>query len=154
MASRMNRPLPKVPDAASRHGRHHHDRPTGSHMGTKSYEKIHPKELPIITLLSGPNISHIRDAIQFYCQQNLGEISAIFTEGIYRPPATANYTEEIITADTTGILRSQAIAKAKRNDIANENYEKTKPKLHGILSSMTARDLDEKNSGLPRRQSR
>jgi hypothetical protein len=86
----------------------------------KGYEKIQPKELPIITLMSGPNISHIRDAIQYYCQQNLGEISAIFVEGVYRPPATANFSEETITADTTGILRSQALAKAKRSDVANE----------------------------------
>jgi hypothetical protein len=71
----------------------------------KGYEKIHPKELPFITLLSGPNISHIRDAIQYYCQQNLSEISTIFVEGVYRPPATANFSAEMIRADTTGILR-------------------------------------------------
>ena len=68
--------------------------------GAKGYKKIYIAELPIIDLNSGPNISHIREAIIEYCQRELGSIAGIFIEGIYSPPATASYNVEEIKADS------------------------------------------------------
>ena len=139
MATRHHKPLHR-PSADGAKGARSPAQP----VGQKSYAKIHPKDLPIIDLLSGPNISHIRDAIQHHCQRELGDISAIFIDGHYKKPATATFDADAIAADSTGILKQQASARAKRADVDNDLYEKSKPKLHGLLSSMTTRELDEK----------
>lgn len=116
----------------------------GYEEGVKSYKKINIPELPIITLNSGPNIPQIRDAIIRYCQRELGSIASIFTEGKYRAPATAIFDYSEIEADKTGIKKDQALSKLKRIDADNDKYEKSKLKLHGILSGMTTREVDEK----------
>ena len=112
--------------------------------GTKGYKKIHISELPIIDVNSGPNISNIRDALIQYCQREIGPIAGIFTEGKYRLPATATWDAAAVSADATGVLKEQASAKLKRADIENEKYDQSKPKLHGVLSGMTTRDVDER----------
>jgi hypothetical protein len=121
-------------------------RPNVQIAGQKSFANIHPKDLPIIELNSGATISYVRDAIQYHFQKELGEISAIFTEGRYKTPATTVFSSAEIEADVTGILRQQAIAKAKRIDADNDHYEKSKLKLHGILSTMTTREVDERGT--------
>ena len=112
--------------------------------GAKGYKKIYITELPIIDLNSGPNISHIREAIIQYCQRELGSIAGIFIEGIYSPPATASYNVEEIKADSTGLKKEEASARIKRAESDNDKYEKDKIKLHGILSGMTTREVDER----------
>ena len=42
------------------------------------------------------------------------------------------------------MLKEQASAKLKRADIENEKYELSKPKLHGLLSGMTTREVDDR----------
>ena len=44
---------------------------TNHFPGAKGYKKIYITELPIIDLNSGPNISHIREAIIQYCHREL-----------------------------------------------------------------------------------
>ena len=112
--------------------------------GLKAYKKIHISELPIIELNSGPIISQIREALIQYCQRELGPIAGIFMEGSYRPPATALYNLEEIKADSTGLKKEEASSRIKRADIDNDTYEKAKIKLHGILSGMTSREVDER----------
>ena len=139
---------------ASKQPRHHHKVAKADHKGPgaapappagiKSYKKIFLPELPIIDINSGHNITMIRDALIQYCQRELGPISSIFTELKYKAPATATYDSAAVTADTSGVLKEQASSKLKRADIENEKYELSKPKLHGILSGMTTREVDER----------
>ena len=117
---------------------------TSNPGGAKSYKKIHLPELPTIDLNSGPNISHIREAITQYCQRELGPISNIFLEGKYRPPATAEFDPAEVEADRPGVKKEVASARLKRAEIENEKYEVSKGNLHGILSGMTSRELDER----------
>ena len=42
------------------------------------------------------------------------------------------------------MLKEQASAKLKRADIENEKYQLSKPKLHGLLSGMTTRKVDDR----------
>ena len=112
--------------------------------GIKSYKKIFLPELPIIDINSGHNISSIRDALIQYCQRELGPISSIFIDLKYKKPATATFDAAAVTADTSGVLKEQASAKLKRADIENEKYDLSKPKLHGLLSGMTTREVDER----------
>ena len=113
-------------------------------QGQKNYKKIYRPDLPIIDLNSGPNISHIREAITQYCQRELGPISNIFLEGRYRAPATATYDLVEIAADSSGLKKDQASTRIKRADADNDKYEKSKMKLHGVLSGMTTREVDDK----------
>ena len=76
--------------------------------------------------------------------REIGPIAGIFTEGKYKLPATANWDAAAVSADATGVLKEQASARMKRADIENEKYEYSKPKLHGVLSGMTTRDVDER----------
>ena len=62
----------------------------------------------------------------------------------YKAPATATLDTEAITADTTGVLKDQASARYKRADIENEKYELSKPRLHGLLSGMLTKEVDER----------
>ena len=57
---------------------------------------------------------------------------------------SATWDAAAVSADATGVLKEQASAKLKRADIENEKYEQSKPKLHGVLSGMTTRDVDER----------
>jgi Reverse transcriptase (RNA-dependent DNA polymerase) len=128
---------------------HGHSKPgegkdPGAPAGVKVYKKISIPELPIIGLNDGPNILHIRDALIHYCERELGLISGIFIEGKYKDPATVSYDPEKIAADKTGIAKDLVSAKIKRADADNDSYEKSKLKLHGILSGMTTREVDEK----------
>ena len=118
----------------------------GNTAGAKTYQKIAISGLPKIALNDGPNILHIRDALIQYCQRELGPISGIFLEGRYRSPATASYDPAEIEADKTGIKKDLASAKLKRADVENELYEKSKIKLHGLLSGMTTREVDDRIS--------
>jgi hypothetical protein len=136
---------------SSRHSKssHRDSKPSDSkdpgHLaGAKTYQKISIPGLPKIGLNDGPNILHIRDALIQYCQRELGPISGIFIEGKYKTPATAAYDPSEIEADKTGIKKDQVSARLKRADVENELYEKSKIKLHGILSGMTSREVDEK----------
>ena len=116
--------------------------------GAKGYKRIYITELPIIDLSSGPNISHIREAIIQYCHRELGSIAGIFIEGIYSPPATASYNVEEIKADNTGLKKEEASARIKLAESDNDKYEKDKIKPHGILSGMTTREVDERVQAL------
>ena len=113
-------------------------------VGVKSFKKIAIPELPTIGLNDGPNILHIRDALIQYCERELGHISEIFTDGKYKDPATVLYDPASIVADKTGIIKDQISLKMKRAEADNDRYEKSKLKLHGILSGMTTREVDEK----------
>ena len=112
--------------------------------GVKSFKKIAIPELPTIGLNDGPNILHIRDALIQYCERELGHISEIFTEGKYKDPAAVSYDPASILADKTGIIKDQISLRLKRAEADNDRYEKSKLKLHGILSGMTTREVDEK----------
>jgi hypothetical protein len=116
----------------------------GHLAGTKTYQKMSIPGLPKIGLNDGPNILHIRDALIQYCQRELGPISGIFLEGRYKAPATASYDRDAIIADKSGILKDQASTRIKRAEADNDLYEKSKIKLHGILSGMTSREVDDK----------
>ena len=139
---------------ASKQPRHHNKISKADHKGPgvapalpagiKGYKKIYPAELPVIDISSGHNITNIRDALIQYCQRELGPISSIFTELKYKAPATATFDAAAVTADTSGVLKEQASAKLKRADIENEKYELSKPKLHGLLSGMTTREVDDR----------
>ena len=139
---------------ASKQPRHHNKVAKADHKGPgvapalpagiKSYKKIYLPELPVIDINSGHNITSIRDALTQYCQRELGPISGIFTDLKYKAPATATFDAAAVTADTSGVLKEQASAKLKRADIENEKYELSKPKLHGLLSGMTTREVDER----------
>ena len=121
----------------------------GNTAGAKTYQKNIPAAisgLPKIALNDGPNILHIRDALIQYCQRELGPISGIFLEGKYRSPATASYDPAEIEADKTGIKEDLASVKLKRAEVENDLYEKSKIKLHGLLSGMTTREVDDRIS--------
>ena len=118
----------------------------GNTAGAKAYQKIAISGLPKIALKGRPNILHIRDALIQYCQRELGPISGIFLEGKYRSPTTASYDPAEIEAGKTGIMKDLASAKMKRAEVENELYEKSKIKLHGLLSGMTTREVDDRIS--------
>ena len=134
--------------------RHHRQRPrdakqdhkeaSGLPLGMKGYKKIFLPELPIIDLNSGSNISNIRDAIVQYCQREVGPISQMLIDGHYKAPATATFDAIEVAADPTGVRKDQAAARLKRADIENEKYELSKLKLHGILSGMCTRELEDR----------
>ena len=107
--------------------------------GVKSYKKIAIPELPVIGLNDGPNILHIRDALIQYCERELGTISGIFSDGKYKEPVTVLYDPATIEADKTGIVKDQISVRLKSAHEDNDRYEKSKLKLHGILSGMTTR---------------
>jgi hypothetical protein len=69
------------------HGRtskgHHSSVSTGQTGTGKTLQKSFPAGLPIIDVTSGPDIIQIRDAIQTYCQKEIGPISDIFVDGKY-----------------------------------------------------------------------
>ena len=118
------------------------DRPLYRH--SSGFNKIHISALPTIGLLDGPNIPHIRDALQHYTQREIGQIADIFTEGRYKEPETATYAPEDFDGDTTGIKKQLAIARWKREEADYDTYIKSKGKLYSVISSMTTRDLDER----------
>ena len=122
----------------SRNSKSHHRVPKSGDKDTRStdaepsaakgYRKIHLSELPIIDLNSGPIITHIRDALSQYCQRELGPISNIFTEGRYRPPATADFNAAEIEADPTGVRKEVASAREVRRT--------TRSRTPGLTRSM------------------
>ena len=108
------------------------------------FTKIHIPALPTIDLNSGPHIPRIRDALQQYCQREIGEIADIFTDGKYKDPVTAAFDSTEFDNDTHGILKQLAIARLKREDAHYDAYVRSKGKLFSVISSMTSRDLDER----------
>jgi hypothetical protein len=83
-----------------------------------------------------------------YCQKELGPISTIFTEGRYQDEIVVTYDPASLseTNDPLGINKARVIGQVKQADIDNLAYEKSMPNLHGILTSMTAKEVDEKQS--------
>jgi hypothetical protein len=114
-----------------------------NHQGS-AFKKIHLAALPTIGLNDGPNIPHIRDALQHYSQREYGEISNIFVEGAYKAPVSARSPQPDFENDPSGILKQLTIARLKREDADYDIYMKNKAKLFSVISSMTARDLDER----------
>ena len=120
------------------------DRQTKFNGGGSGFKKIHIPALPTIGLQDGPNIPHIRDALQHYTLREIGGIAEIFTEGKYRDPATVVYAAADFDTDTAGIKKQLAIAKWKRDEADYDFYIKNKAKLFSVISSITTRDLDER----------
>jgi hypothetical protein len=109
-----------------------------------AFKKIHLAALPTIGLTDGPNIPHIRDALQHYSQREFGDISNIFVEGAYKAPVAARSPQPDFESDPSGILKQLTIARLKREDADYDVYLKNKAKLFSVISSMTTRDLDER----------
>lgn len=108
------------------------------------YKKIHIPALPSIDVQSGPDIGHIRDALQQYCQREIGDISNIFSDGKYKDPVPVVIVATDFQHDTTGVLKQLAIARLKREEAEYDTYLKSKAKLFGIIASMTTRNLDDR----------
>jgi hypothetical protein len=110
------------------------------------FKKINQPELPTIDINCGGNISHIKNAIVAYCEKERGPISKIFTEGRYQDEIVVTYDPVSLCKenDPLGINKARVIGQAKQSDIDNLAYEISKPKLHGILISMTTKEVDEK----------
>ena len=68
------------------------DRQVKFNGGRRGFKKIHIPALPAIGLEDGPNIPHIRDALQHYTQLEIGGIAEIFSEGRYKDLATVVFT--------------------------------------------------------------
>lgn len=140
----------KKPDTPERKNDHRSPRKPSSTEGINPqiFKKINPPELPVITITSGGNISHIGNALTTYCQRELGPISRIFSEGRYQEDITVSYDEKDLSKekDPHGLEKARIIAKMKQADTDNIAYEKSKTKLYGIISSMTTKDVDEKLS--------
>ena len=131
-----------VPAPADKQGKPGNNHPTP--QGSRGYKKIHIPALPSIDVHSGPDIGHIRDALQQYCQREIGEISNIFSDGKYKDPTPVVIVATDFQHDTTGVLKQLAIARLKREEGEYDTYLKSKPKLFGILASMTTRNLDDR----------
>ena len=119
------------------------DRQVKFNGGRRGFKNIHIPDLPTIGLQDGPNIPHIRDALQHYTQRETGDIAEIFSEGRYKDPATVVFTAEDFDSDSTGIKKQLAIAKWKREEADYDAYIKSKAKPFSVISSITTRDLDE-----------
>jgi hypothetical protein len=111
-----------------------------------AFKKINPPELPTIDINSGGNISHIKNAIVAHCQKELGTILMIFTEGRNQDKIVVTYDPTSLSKenDPLSINKARVISQVKQANIDNLAYDKSKPKLHGILTSMTT-----KEAGLP-----
>ena len=116
---------------------------SGSTIG-KGFQKIHPAGLPQIHVTSGPIITQIRDAIQIFCQREIGPISDIFTDGKYFTRPETEFGSKEILEDLTGILKARLLSRLKTEDTEDLLYEKSKAKLHAVLSSITTKELDER----------
>ena len=124
---------------------HGHNRiPDGHHKSV--YRKIHPAELPTITADSGSQISLISAALTTYCQKELGPISEIFEKLAYNEPlySDVDLTKLGTEADPHGLELDRVKALAKRNESENFKYELSKPKLIGVLNSITTKEVDDK----------
>lgn len=124
---------------------HGHNRtPDGQHKSV--YRKIHPAELPTITADSGSQISLISAALTAYCQKELGPISEIFEKLAYNEPlhSDVDLTKLGTDADPHGLELDRVKALAKRNESENFKYELSKPKLIGVLNSITTKEVDDK----------
>lgn len=143
MSSRYNSKKPGDSDG-SRRPQQPAANPTIPHA--KSYKKIHNPELPIIDLTSGPNISNIRDALTHYCERELGSISRIFEESKYSEVAMPTVDPRTLDKenDPHKINRDRHLAKLKQWDSDIQKYEESKPKLFGLIWSMTTKELDER----------
>ena len=108
-------------------------------------KKINPPELPVIDINCGGNISHIKNALIAYCQKELSPISKIFTKARYQDEITVNYSTDSLSAENEplGLNKARTIGKMKQADIDNLAYEKSKAKLYRIITSMTAKEVDE-----------
>ena len=112
------------------------------------FRKINPPELPVIGINCAGNITHIRNALITYCQKELGPISKMFIDGKYQESITVQYEASSMTTekDPLGLKRASIMNRMKQADLDNAAYEKSKGKLHGIISSMTTKEVDEKLS--------
>jgi hypothetical protein len=72
----------------------------------------------------------------------------MFTDMAYQDEITVSHDAEELSEknDPFGLNKARIVAKMKQADIDNHAYEKSKTKLHGIISSMTTKELDEKLS--------
>ena len=109
-------------------------------------KKIHPEFLPIISATSGNSINQIRDALTTYCQRELGGISKIFASGEFEPPKEILYRAEDYseTADPHGINKGRLLNRMRVRDSEIDQYNNSKLRLFGIITSMMTKELDEK----------
>ena len=109
-------------------------------------KKIHPEFLPVISATSGNSINQIRDALTTYCQRELGGISKIFASGEFEPPKeilfwAEDYSE---TADPHGINKGRLLNRMRVRDSEIDQYNNSKLRLFGIITSMMTKELDDK----------
>lgn len=128
-----------------------HRKPSGQPQSSalphvKGFKKHNHPSLPIIDLSSGPNISNIEDALLHHCEQDLGPISRKFEESQYDsiPIPTCDPDTLELTNDPQKINRDRHLARLKQWDIDTQKYEESKPKLFGLIWSMTTKELDER----------
>lgn len=132
------RPPPKAP------GGHANTGATAPHLN--GIKKIHPEFLPVIAATSGPTINQIRDALMTYCQRELGSISKIFTSGEFEPPTEIQFRPDDYSesADPHGINKGRLLNRMRVRDAEIEQYNSSKLRLFGIITSMMTKELDEK----------
>jgi hypothetical protein len=131
---------------------HHHFKKNGGSDLTnpQHFRKINPPELPVIGINSGGNISHAKTALITYCEKELGPISNMFTDMVYQDKIIVSYDAEALSEKNgpLGLNKACILAKMKQADIDNHAYEKSKTKLHGIITSMTIKELSVRRSTL------
>ena len=86
-----------------------------------AFQKIHPSDLPTITLSSGPYLSHIREALETHCQRQLGRISRIFSAGAFDEPIVVTYDNDAMSEDKDpfGFERDRVKARLHAADAQN-----------------------------------
>jgi hypothetical protein len=87
-------------------------------------------------------------ALIAYCQKELGPISKIFTELKYQKYITVSFSADDLSDknDPLGIYKAVVIGRMKQAETDNLAFEKSKPRLYGIMSSMTTKEMDERLS--------
>ena len=110
------------------------------------FRKIHPKELPVIGINSGPQLTHIKEALSSHCMVELGTISRMFGTLTYEKPIEVPVDNSKLgsEADPHGLELDRLKAKIKIADTENHKYDQSKLKLVGLLMSMCTKEVDEK----------
>jgi hypothetical protein len=141
MASKQQ---PNIPYYGRSNKGHHSSVSKDQSWTSKTLQKIFPAGLPIIDVTSGPDIIQIRDAIQTYCQKEIGPISDIFIDGKFAEKKFIHKDIDKITKDDTGIEKAHYLNLLKLQDLEDLLYEKSKKRLYGLLHSITTKELDER----------